>query len=1083
MSWFKEVSKYIDDNLEDFIMHFFPNSSASNLKDAIRLNPAPCCGHNDSFAFATNMNAGNCFSCGTKGNRIAIVEEVWGTEMGRDELEKWSGIKQSKVQSNPSEEQSVEKERERRLNEIYGLAVAFYHMQLFSDEPEADKALKKQLGSNLKERERGHFEQTLREFKVGLSLDNFDSFMKLMRKKGYTEEELEEAKKLIWVPPFYYVYPYFDVKGNLVRINTKPFKRRCLGTKQLGGGYAYNCLHETYDVSKKAKKAHEEETGHVMSADVYSTGDKTNAFFFSPEQKGKRKYAILVEGEDDVLSTHEEMLLENPRFGMEYKVIGTGGNGIEGIFSSPFLRQFEKLYEAFDHDAAGDKYREQLNKEAADMPVYSLMFDRDFNDIDAYVKAPVESHTIQDLLENAKIMESKHIMIEREGLKRHIWHAKNRKFQLTFEVESFNKNSSQLTGSMVTKINGVVTDKKAGGIDKIKLDATINPAKLELSEHLERYYNDLPEEKGVPVRGIRELADIVHFSKNYQGVIKQIAWHLHKASGKSYERNFRTIEKTIGDQRIVAEILREVNGFTNAEIDPHALIPKINLSQYFNVTNNDAYFYFSRIIKDGEATKLVPFLLSNRKEELRLDLLKRKDPQCLLLIQNKYEMPFEVEAAVMDTAEVSLQPYWVDRWKNGETTKEELDPKNLIGEIEEFIKRCYYLEETTRKVLALWIYCTYYYMLFKSGFPYLMFTGPKGTGKSTLDTLVYLLSLNSKIALDFSPAALYRTITFEGGTFILDEVEHLSDKKSADTSDYAKILKGGYSDNAYVYRTNMDKGGVTEKYSVFGPKVISNINGIDDVIADRCIFVRTFRTPEEKLRGLHDVQLYKEELRGDVHSVTSRCVLSALENFNEVSQLFNSIDSLFETGNARLTQILKPLVTVARFVGGDYEKHLMEYYEKEVKQSKAEVSEGTTEGMVRSILKRVSEELLGMEKDIWATEPTQHLYNTRIGWSATTRVFEIDNLHIKILCEEMNNGEVMDMKTVNQTLKAILGPGFDSKKSRRQTTATISDENLQRAMGGKRTVRVYRYFLNAEDFVDTTKYNAHREANEEQTLF
>lgn len=1018
------------------------------------------------------------------GTHIAIVESTWGELAGRDELERWSGIKQKKKHPNDQDKDDSIERHQARLNEIYQFAVTFYHMQLFADSKESDKALKRQLGSNIAQGERGHFEETLKEFKVGLSLDNFDSFLSLMRLKGYTEEELDEARKLVWIPPFYYVYPYFNTKGELVRINTKPFKRTCLGEPKHGGGYHYNCVHETYDTSKEAKKKHEEETGHKMSPNVYSTGEKENVFYYSPEQKGKQKYGLLVEGEDDVLSSYEELKLSSPKLLKDFKIMGTGGNIRENTFSSPFLRQFEALYEAFDNDEAGDAYRELLNKEVADIPLYHTAIDVDFKDIDSYVKAPVGSHSIENLLlHNSKSVESKYVLISREGTLKHLWHAKNRRYTLSFEIDSYNKGTGQLTGTLVTSINKVTTAKKVGGIDRIKVEGTLEPARLELSDHLDKYYNHLPWDREKPVRTARELADIVHLTKNYPTVIKQLAWYLHKAAGVEYERYFRLIEKIIGDQRITAEILREVNGYTNSEIDHHALFPKVNLSQFFHVANNDAFFYFSRVIKDGDAPKLVPCLISNRKEEIRLDLLKRKDPQCLLLIQNKYEMPFEVETAVMDPIEVSLQPYWVDKWKDGEVTPEEISPEVLIKEIEDFVRKCYYLEESTLKVLSLWIYSTYFYMLFKSGFPYLMFTGPKGTGKSTLDTLIYLLSLNSKIALDMSESALYRSITFEGGTFILDEVEHLADKKSVDTNGYAKILKGGYSDNAYVYRTNMDKGGATERFSVFGPKVISNINGIDDVIADRCIFVRTFRVPEEKLRGLKDPQVYKEELRSEVHSITSRCVLSSLENFTKVSESFHSMDSLFETGSARLTQILKPLVTIARFVGGDYEDHLIRYYEKEVKQSKDEVAEGTTEGMIRTILKRVAEEHLGMETDIWATDSHQHLYQTPIDFSPTTKLFEIDNLHVKVLCEELNSGINMEMKVVTQTLKAILGPSFDPKKSRKQTTATITDENLQRAMNGKKHIRVYRYFLNAEDFVDPSKYKEHKTNNEEVALF
>lgn len=1079
MSWFKRITTYIDENFDDFIMRFFPDSSPVRINNGVRLNPSPCCGHNDCFSFSTVINAGNCFSCSEKGTKVGFVEKSLGVERARIELEKWSGVKRSKSETESVEETS-EKKRISRLNEISEIAINFYHTQLFSNNPEADKALTKQLGSNIAKGERGHFEHTLKDFKVGLSLDTFDVLTGILEREGYTEEELTEANKLIWIPPFNLVYPFFDVSGNVVMIKTKPFKRVCLGTPQLKGGHARNCLFETYDVSGSAKRDHEEETGHRMSPDVYTSGTRDNSFYFNPEQKGKQKYMLLVEGQDDVITAYEEMKKDYPEMLRDFKIVGLGGNVKEGTFSSPFFRQFERIYEAFDNDDAGDKYRERLDKEAAEIQVYGIKIDDDYKDIDDYLKVPVESHDIKNLIADAKSIESKHILIEREGTHKHLWHAKNRKFMLSFEIESYKKEQAQLFGTLTTTINGVPTDKKVIGIDRGSVPPALQPARIQLSSFLDKYYNEVLWDNSAPIKTLSELTDIIHLTKSSHIVVRQIAWYLHKASESEYEKKFNYISRAIRDERIIAEILREVNAFTNSAIDPHALFPKVNLSQFFHVTNNDAYFYFSRVVNDGESPRLVPCLLSNRKEEIRLDLMKRKDKQSLLLIQNKYEVPFEVETAVMDPIEVSLQPYWVDRWKDGDITDEEIDPAFLIKEIENFIRKCYYLEESTLKVLSLWIYATYYYMLFKSGFPYLMFTGPKGTGKSTLDTLVYLLSLNAKLALDMSESALYRSITFEGGTFILDEVEHLSDKKSADVNGYAKILKGGYSDNAYVYRTNMDKGGATEKFSVYGPKVISNINGIDDVIADRCIFVRTFRVPEEKLRGLEDPQLYKEEMRSFVHSISSRCVISALENFGKVSNIFNGMDALFETGNARLTQIIKPLVTIAKFVGGDYEEHLMKYYEGEIKQSKKEIDESTVEGMVRSVLKRVSEEYLGMQSEIWATDPTQHLYSSKIDYSHTTRVFEIDNLHVKVLCEELSNGEDIEMKTINQTLKAVLGPSFDVKRHRKQTTATIADENLQHQLGGKKHIRVYRYYLNAEDYVDTTEYNKYRTANDEE---
>lgn len=1080
MSWYQKVTSYIDENMENFIAHFFPDSTPERMGDGFRLNPSPCCNHNDCFSISTKINAGNCFSCSMKGTKIGIVEEIWGKEIGHEELEDWSGIKRSNEAHReiPEDPKILHK---KRMNEIYSKAVDFYNMQLYSDSKESIKALAKQTGTGLKYGDRAHTEESLRDFKIGLSLDNFDALIGVLKRSGYTPEEIKEARKLIWIPPFYFVYPFYNAEGELVRLGGKAFKRTCLGTPNQDGSYSKNCLHETYDVSKKEKQQHEESTGHRMSPDVFSTGKKSGAYF-SLQERAVQKKLILVEGENDAISFHEALKAEDPSYLRMYKILAIGGNGEEGMFSDPYFRTFDAVYEAFDNDEAGKGYRDQLNKDGADLSVYHVEFDRDFKDIDEYLKANVASHRATTILDDAKAVESDHIKIEREGKKRHLWHAKNRRFMLSFEIESYNRNQGQLHGAMSVYKNGVLVDKKIGGIDTVRVDASMQPAKLQLSAFLADYYGSASWIKDKPERPLNELTDIVHFAKNPTAVYKQIAWYLHHANGPEYEKLFRVIDLAIADQKVTGEVLREVNGFTNSEVDVHGLFPKINLTQFFHVRNNDAFFYFTRVIQDGESTKLVPYLLTNKKEEIRLDLMKRKDKQSLLLIQNKYEVPYEVETAVMDQVEVSLQPFWVDKWQSGEIDEKETSPFQVIQEIEGFIRKCYYLEESTTKVLALWIYSTYYYMLFKSGFPYLMFTGPKGTGKSTLDMIVYLLSLNAKLALDMSESALYRSVTFEGGTFILDEVEHLADKKNVDVNGYAKILKGGYSEGAAVYRTNMDKGGATEKFSVFGPKVISNINGIDDVIADRCIYVRTFRVPEDKLRGLEDVQMYAEELRSDVHSITSRCVISALENFKEVSELFNGMDTLFETGSARLTQILKPLITIAKFVGGDYEEHLIKYYEYEVKGAKDDIAGSTVEGMIRNVITRVAEELLGVEEEKWALDPRLHVYATPINYSAHTGLFEIDTLHLKTFCEELNDGEEIPMKVINSTIKAILGPNFDEKKNRRQTSATIHDENLIRQMNGKKSFRVYRYYLTALDYVDEKKYAAYKTVNQEEPL-
>jgi hypothetical protein len=370
-------------------------------------------------------------------------------------------------------------------------------------------------------------------------------------------------------------------------------------------------------------------------------------------------------------------------------------------------------------------------------------------------------------------------------------------------------------------------------------------------------------------------------------------------------------------------------------------------------------------------------------------------------------------------------------------------------------------------------------MLFKSGFPYLIFNGPKGSGKSTFDAIIYLLAFNPKFALDMSEASLYRTISLEGGTFILDEIEDLVDKRTVNSSGYAKILKGGYADLAYVYRVNMDKG-VSERFSVFGPKVISNINGIEDVIGDRCIYVRTIPAPEVELAKLEDPQLYKEEKREFVHSISSRCALSALMYFQKVNELFQSTNSRMTTGNARLTQILRPLLAMSQLVGGDYHKHLLTFYEREIKTTKEEIHQNTVEGMVSTVLTRIAEEFVDIEKEKWATSPEKHVYETPINFSATSGIFEVDTVHLKVLIEEINQGDAINLKTINSALKHVLGSKFDFKANRRQTTATIEDFGLQKQFGDKKYIRTYRYFLSVYQFI---KKQATVNSKPESSLF
>ena len=87
-----------------------------------------------------------------------------------------------------------------------------------------------------------------------------------------------------------------------------------------------------------------------------------------------------------------------------------------------------------------------------------------------------------------------------------------------------------------------------------------------------------------------------------------------------------------------------------------------------------------------------------------------------------------------------------------------MNPSRLVRQIESYIKRFYYTnDDNVYKVLALYIYMTYFYELFGQ-IPYLFLNGEKGSGKSILDTTIYLLASNAKMAIDISESSLFRIV-------------------------------------------------------------------------------------------------------------------------------------------------------------------------------------------------------------------------------------------------------------------------------------------------------------------------------------
>ena len=1082
MSWFDDVAKYIEKNLEEYAEKFLKPTEIKKAGKSLFINSCPFCGGNNSFTLTRGVNSGHCFSCSESGTPIQLAEKLHGEIEAREMLSEWTGKQYDFGRHTP--ENSAAREKFLRYHQILNKAVVFYQNRLLSNIRVTDTAGISKSPLEHQAKVRKHKLETITAYKVGYSGD-FHSLKQSLLEDGFEEHEIAEASKLIRVPDGYFIYPYFDEKGHLIRFNCKMFLRICRGKVKKTGGYHYDCDYTSFRKDDVMKKAHESTKEHEMTPDSLSRGSKVDAFFANPltRRKKRKKFLILVEGENDVLSV-EEALLDLPRnFSNNFEVRGIGGGWYEGMFKHASLREFEIVYTAFDNDPAGDTYREKINEEAPDVALREIQFPEKYNDVDELLKnEPDAAERLQALIEEAVIITTNGYIITREP-KKHLWTCKNRHYEIKYEIDYYLPNKNGFKGTLIYFKNGLQTDKKVGDIDAVKLPSeALTRLKLSLSNEIQEFYHNVRMVKDEPQRTFEELLSIFFFTKHRDEVTKQIAWYVFHAPQNEKEMMIKEVQFQIKKQSELANILKEINGFENQEIDPDATFPKLQIAQTFFPTSGDGYIYFAKNIKDGDVVRRVPCLITNKKEEIRLDLLKKKDSQSLILINNKYELPMEVENNFVDVEDLSLQAPFVKKWLKGEINEEKIHPSYVVREIADFIRKTYATSEDVVKVLSLWIYATYFYSLFKDGFPYLLFNGGKGSGKSTIDSIIYLLSFNPVFSVNISGAALFRRIHYFGGTFILDEMENLMDEKKNSESDIATVVKAGYASNGKVYRVDPDTG-LPQSFDVFGPKVISNITGVSDVVGDRCIEIKTFAAPEEKLRGLERIDVYKGEKRGIVYDITSRTALSALTHFREVSQIFQT-NTRVDTGNARLTQIFRPLVTIAKLVGGDYESHLMSFYKTEIEDQKKETSRSTLDGKIKFILLSISEEILGYSNNPWVLK-SDHLYNKQIPYS-TDGTFEIDTMHFKVLAEELADdpNENYTPKQIHAAVKNVMGRNFNMKQRIKPTRLAITDENLIRQMNGKKYPHGNRYTFNVREFItkrlESIKYNSDQP---EESLF
>ncbi|MGE5621182.1 MAG: hypothetical protein ACM3U0_01280 [archaeon] len=325
----------------------------------------------------------------------------------------------------------------------------------------------------------------------------------------------------------------------------------------------------------------------------------------------------------------------------------------------------------------------------------------------------------------------------------------------------------------------------------------------------------------------------------------------------------------------------------------------------------------------------------------------------------------------------------------------EADP-NILDRIKKHIKKyIYFADERIYSLMTVFAALTHSYEPFDR-IPYLWLNGQKGSGKTTLMSVVSDLVNNPIICANISTAALFRLVDEERPTLFIDEAEIL-DKRNATNHDILQVLNSGYERSGNVVRV-IQYEPVT--YSTYCPKVIAGINKLHPTIMDRCVKIEMKKSPNGVIPYIKT-----EEHLSEIKALKNELILSLPKIASGIELFRNST----EYEEIRLTIKNRdfdrwfPLLAIAyslKTESVDLYSDILSLASKELEQKKMEKSR-TPEAMCKKIVSEYAEFHLPLN-----------------GNKSNTRYFRADDIRDEIMEKDEYN-DYTNKAEVTKVLKEI----------------------------------------------------------------
>ena len=392
-----------------------------------------CPFHGEKTAsFSVNPDKGiyYCFGCHKGGGVINFQMEIEGLSYpdAVRALAKRAGL------TVPEDElyESRYKQQE-RLWALHKEAARFFHSQLYA--PVGKEALEYALG-------RGLTKATLTTFGIGYAPDSWDSMVKAMRAKGYTEQELKDSG-LVTVSQKNgnlfdrfrgrLMFPIIDVRGNVIAFGGRIIKN-------------------DQDTAK-----------YLNSPETLIFNKRKNLFGLNLAKKSKQGSLILVEGNIDVVTLHQ--------YGFD-NAIASLGTSLTEEQAALMTRYTDQVVLIYDGDQAGQNATKRaipiLEKAGLQVKVLQI---KDAKDPDEFLKK-FGADRFKLLLEES----SNRVEYQLNAIRR--------KYDLREDDQKvkFLQESADLISSLISAVQREVYCGRVAEAAKISVDAM----KLEVERSLKR---------------------------------------------------------------------------------------------------------------------------------------------------------------------------------------------------------------------------------------------------------------------------------------------------------------------------------------------------------------------------------------------------------------------------------------------------------------------------------------------------------------------------------------------------------------------------------------------------------------------